>query len=90
MANYDHETDLDRYDVKPDLASLSPASLSWRTSSFSNGAGGMCVEVAPVDDGVVVRDSRNPLGPALAFSGNEWSAFVAGAKAGEFDDTVVA
>jgi Domain of unknown function (DUF397) len=36
-------------------------------------------------DAVVVRDSKNPDGPALTFTPDEWAAFVAGAKNGEFD-----
>ncbi|WP_322780916.1 DUF397 domain-containing protein, partial [Frankia sp. Cas4] len=50
-----------------------------------NGAGGMCVEVAVADEGVFVRDSKNPSGPILAFTGGEWEAFLAGARDGEFD-----
>ena len=60
----------------------------WRTSSYTNG-GGACVEVADnlaAEHGVVlVRDSKNPTGPALRFTATEWAAFLAGAKAGEFD-----
>ncbi|WP_242422555.1 DUF397 domain-containing protein, partial [Frankia torreyi] len=58
-------------------------------SSYSNGAGGMCVEVAPLGEGIVVRDSKNPSGPVLAFSAAEWDAFLAGARDGEFDRTRV-
>jgi hypothetical protein len=55
-------------------------------SSFSNGSGD-CVEVAKkTDGGRVVRDSKNPQGPTLDFTPSEWSAFVKGAKAGEFDN----
>ncbi|MCK9876998.1 DUF397 domain-containing protein [Frankia sp. Ag45/Mut15] len=59
--------------------------LTWRRSSYSNGAGGMCVEVAPLGEGVAVRDSKDPLGPVLAFTAGEWDAFLAGARDGEFD-----
>lgn len=62
-----------------------PAALTWRKSSYSNGAGGMCVEVAYVDGGVAVRDSKNPAGAILRFSGAEWDAFLAGIRDGEFD-----
>ncbi|WP_308283735.1 DUF397 domain-containing protein [Streptomyces buecherae] len=41
--------------------------------------------MAPGFPGVVpVRDSKNPNGPALAFSSSAWAAFVAGVKAGDF------
>jgi hypothetical protein len=71
--------------VKPAAPALDPTTLTWRKSSYSNGAGGMCVEVATVGDGVAVRDSKDPWGPLLAFSAAEWDAFLAGARAGEFD-----
>jgi hypothetical protein len=35
--------------------------------------------------GVFVRDSKDPDGPVLTFNAREWEAFLAGAKAGEFD-----
>ncbi|MFF5715960.1 DUF397 domain-containing protein [Streptomyces buecherae] len=57
----------------------------WRKSSYSGDNGGNCVEVAPGFPGVVpVRDSKDPNGPALAFSSSAWAAFVAGVKAGDF------
>lgn len=33
----------------------------------------------------LMRDSKNPDGPALAFTPAEWEAFVRGVKDGEFD-----
>ncbi|WTR19335.1 DUF397 domain-containing protein [Streptomyces sp. NBC_00138] len=55
----------------------------WRKSTYS-GMQNDCVEVAPVDGRVAARDSKNPAGPALVFSGSEWAAFVSGVAAGEF------
>ncbi len=56
-------------------------------SSFSNGSGGSnCVEVARIDDIVVVRNSRFPDDVLPGFTKKEWDAFVKGVKAGEFDD----
>ncbi|WP_405159818.1 DUF397 domain-containing protein [Nocardia sp. NBC_01499] len=61
------------------------AGAKWFKSSRSQG-GSECVEVAFLDGGQVgVRDSKNPGGPALVFTRGEWSAFVAGARVGEFD-----
>jgi hypothetical protein len=62
--------------------------LRWRKSSFSNGEGGACVEVADLaDGGRAVRDSKDRgAGPILSFTAEEWRAFVAGVKDGEFDD----
>jgi hypothetical protein len=58
----------------------------WRKASRSNGSGGSnCVEVAFLDQGVAVRDSKNRSGPALMFTSAEWSAFVGSTKDGEFD-----
>ncbi|GAB2613248.1 hypothetical protein Aab01nite_69300 [Paractinoplanes abujensis] len=48
-------------------------------------SGGTCVEVAPAQNGnVLIRDSKDPEGPALSFTEDEWLAFVAGVKAGDF------
>lgn len=60
--------------------------LVWRKASFSNQNGNACVEVADLaDGGRLVRDSKNPAGPRLAFTPGEWTAFVKGVRAGEFD-----
>ena len=62
---------------------------AWRTSSYSGGNGGQCVEVAAVisnqdESGVLcaVRDSTDPESPILAFSPRQWRQFTAGIKAG--------
>ena len=57
----------------------------WIKSSYSGPTGGNCVEVAFLADGsVAMRNSRDPDGPALVFTGAEWAAFVGGARDGEF------
>ncbi len=54
----------------------------WHKSSYSSGNGGECVEVATnLPSIVAVRDSKDPDGPKLAFSTDEWTAFVRGVKA---------
>jgi hypothetical protein len=58
--------------------------VTWHKSSYSNGTGGACVEVANLDDSRAVRDSKNPAGPALTFTTAQWSAFTVGVRAGEF------
>ena len=51
--------------------------------SFSNGN---CVEVTELPGGSVgVRDSRDPGGPVLRFTSDEWRAFLGGVRNGEFD-----
>ncbi|BCY06005.1 DUF397 domain-containing protein [Actinoplanes sp. L3-i22] len=58
----------------------------WKKGSRSNGNGGNnCVEVAMLEEGIAVRDSKNRTGPALMFTSAEWTAFVDSAKDGEFD-----
>lgn len=74
----------------PPSATPSPTALSktltWRKSRASNPRGD-CVELARLDGGgVAVRNSRDPHGPALVYTPAEIAAFLAGAKAGEFDD----
>jgi hypothetical protein len=49
--------------------------LNFRASSYSNGGNG-CVEPAPVPGGVVVRDSKDPEGPRLPFTYDEWRVFL--------------
>jgi hypothetical protein len=62
------------------------SSAEWKKSSYSGTNGGQCVEVARNLPGIVaVRDSKNPAGPALTFTLDEWRAFLAGTSAGEFD-----
>lgn len=57
----------------------------WRKSSFS-GAQGNCVEIAPTADGVLVRNSNRPDEATIHYTKAELAAFLAGAKAGEFDN----
>ncbi|MEV7970710.1 DUF397 domain-containing protein [Sphaerisporangium sp. NPDC088356] len=71
--------------------------VKWRKSTRSSGQGGNCVEVGLITDPhvtpsqtgsgklLLVRDSKDPDGPVLAFPSYEWNAFVRGVKASEFD-----
>ncbi len=64
----------------PDLSDA-----AWRKSRHSGDERG-CVETAFLADGrVAVRDSKDRSGPALIYTRGEWSAFLRGAKDGEFD-----
>ena len=49
--------------------------VGWRTSSYSAN-GDACVEVAPAPQGVLVRDSKDRHGPALAVPTAAWRAFL--------------
>jgi hypothetical protein len=50
--------------------------ITWHKSMASGQGGSNCVEVAIVDESVLVRNSRDPLGPVLSFSRQEWAAFL--------------
>ena len=56
---------------------------TWRKSTRS--ATSSCVEVAPVREAVLMRDSKDPDGPRLAFDRDSFATFIAGVRAGEFD-----
>jgi Domain of unknown function (DUF397) len=45
--------------------------VGWRTSSYSYGSGD-CVQVAPAPDRVLLRDSKDPDGPALTVPTPAW------------------
>jgi len=57
--------------------------LSWKKSTASLSS--ECVEVARAGETIFVRDSKNPSGPVLAFSGAEWEAFLIGVRDGQFN-----
>jgi hypothetical protein len=72
----------DDLSAHPDAARV--ATLTWRSAQCSTQS---CVEVANLaDGGVAIRDSKaGDTSAVLLFSGDEWSAFVTGIKAGDFD-----
>lgn len=64
-------------------------SAQWRTSSYSGGNGGQCIQVAVQPSTLsrsshlyAVRDSKAPAGPALVFGFRQWLAFTTSIKAG--------
>ncbi|MGH3222522.1 MAG: DUF397 domain-containing protein [Streptosporangiaceae bacterium] len=64
---------------------------AWRTSSYSGGNGGQCVQVATIpgphdrqDPICTIRDSKNTSGPALGFGRGPWQQFTTEVKAGTF------
>jgi hypothetical protein len=58
------------------MTSADLSRAKWRKSSYSS-QNGACVEVACNLPGVIaVRDSKNPDGPALIVSNDEWARFI--------------
>ena len=70
---------------KTAFTDLERTSLVWRKAQVSNN-NGSCVEVAATAGKIALRDSKDPRGPILVYTPAEWSAFLDGAKKGEFDD----
>ncbi|MGW1891538.1 DUF397 domain-containing protein [Streptomyces sp. NPDC002004] len=63
----------------PNASALS----GWRKSSYSGNESGSCLEVLDTHPtGIPVRDSKAPQGPALVFSADGWSSFVAAVRTG--------
>lgn len=72
--------------------------MTWTRSSYCAGgncvevaftrsthcATNACIEVAIQPDHVMIRDSKHP-DHIIAFGRDDWTAFLAGVKAGEFD-----
>jgi hypothetical protein len=65
------------------MAEPGRTSIEWRKSESS--VNGDCVEVAFVDQSVLVRNSKDRAGPVLSFTHSEWTAFLTGARNGTFD-----
>jgi hypothetical protein len=64
---------------KPDFSTA-----KWRKSTGSGDGG--CVEIAYVGGVIGVRDTKdNGSGPILMFNEREWTAFLSGARGGEFN-----
>jgi len=61
--------------------------VAWQKSLRSNPSGN-CVELARLPDGTgfAMRNSRDPLGPALIYTYDEIAAFVGGVSDGDFDN----
>lgn len=60
------------------------AGVAWRKSSRSGGYQN-CVEVAPLVDGVGLRDSKDRGGPSFTFSPGAWVTFLDDVRLGHHD-----
>ena len=58
--------------------------IKWQTAVKSGS--GNCVQVARQGTAIMIADSKNPGGPVLSYTVQEFDAFLDGAKKGEFDD----
>lgn len=76
-------------DVTPQKLTANELSgVQWHISTRSSSGGGSCVEAGPLDDGsgrVALRHSHYPDGQAIVYTAEEWAAFTAGVRDGEFD-----
>jgi len=61
-----------------------PEGFSWRVSRACDS--GACVGVARQGEFVVIGNTSEPQAPVSRFTGEEWRAFIAGVKQGDFDD----
>ncbi|MBW8792620.1 MAG: DUF397 domain-containing protein [Streptomyces sp.] len=52
------------------------SSIRWHRSSYSNGMGGECLEVAALAEAIAVRDSKVTLGPQITLSDGAWRRFI--------------
>jgi len=66
------------------MNSTASGNVAWRISSKCDF--GTCVGVARQGEFVIIGNTSNPDSPVSRFTAEEWSAFLAGAKLGDFDD----
>lgn len=60
------------------MSTTTPAArpARWFRSSYSNGAGGECVECAHVTSGTLIRDSKRADGPVVEVAAAPWQVFL--------------
>lgn len=61
--------------------------LNWLISSQCENAA--CVGVARHDDYILIRNTSDAEGLVARFTKQEWNAFLAGVKLGDFDDVAL-
>ena len=62
----------------------SPTRALWRKSSYSSPTSNDCVEIAVNLPSIVsIRDSKDPDGPKLTFTCQDWTAFLRRVKTGQ-------
>ncbi|MEY2243615.1 DUF397 domain-containing protein [Streptomyces sp. NPDC015532] len=53
-----------------------PTGSAWFKSSYSNGAGGECVECAHIGQDTLIRDSKADPGSVVTVGRRSWHAFL--------------
>lgn len=53
---------------------------SWRKSTYSDGNGGECIELASDNGTILVRDTKNSTGPVLRLTPADWAQFTRAIK----------
>lgn len=71
---------------KSDPPAPHPGETKWRKSKFSGD--GSCVAFADRGEWIAMRDTKSPDGGTLFLTRGEMAAWIAGIKAGEYDDLV--
>jgi hypothetical protein len=66
------------------LDRFAASDLEWRKAKRSVNDGA-CVEVAPADGQIFVRDTQDRKGPVVRYPGFSWRAFVAEVKTSKAD-----
>lgn len=73
--------------TKITLSGSERKNLAWHKAQSST-VNGQCVEIASAVGKIAIRDSKDPDGPILVYTSAEFSAFLEGARNGEFDGLV--
>ncbi|GLU49438.1 DUF397 domain-containing protein [Nocardiopsis ansamitocini] len=71
-----------------ELSERERAGVAWHISTYSSNGGAACVEAGLLGDGsgrVAVRHSHHPDAAVVVYTRQEWEAFTAGVRSGEFD-----
>ena len=78
--------------MRKGLSEMDLTGAVWQRASSTGEPDEACVEIAILpgskegsEQVIAMRDSREPAGPVLIFTPDEWRAFTAGVQDGEFD-----
>jgi hypothetical protein len=66
------------------IMNAGPEPVEWRKARRSMGNGN-CLEIAAAGRGVLVRDSKDRMGPVLSYTAESWLTFTREARLGHYD-----